>query len=90
VNDYEYIVSHPIMVPELTAIRGLIKRKFPMVKNKTISTDLVTEVKRLKGGIKLRLEKNDREPDYGFFEIPIGMVQRKIAFFIYSSLTCNI
>jgi len=62
------------MVPELSVIRGLIKKKFPMIKNKTISTDLVSEVQRLKSGMKVRLERSDREPDYGFFELPIGTV----------------
>jgi len=74
-NDYEYIVSHPSLVPDLAAIRGIIKRKFPMVKNRTVSSDLVAEIQRLKSGIKIKLEKNDQEPDFGFFETPIGTVR---------------
>lgn len=74
VKDYEYLVAHPSIVPDLSAIRGLIKKKFPNVRNRTISVDLDAEVKRLKSGVKIRLEKNDREPDYGWFDIPIGTV----------------
>lgn len=75
-KEYEYIVAHPSIVPDLSQIRGIIKRNFPTVKNKTISTDLIPEITRLKSGIKIRLEKNDREPDYGYFETPIGTVRR--------------
>lgn len=73
-EDYEYLVAHPTVVPELTVIRGLIKRKFPAVKNRTISTDLVTEVRRLKAGIKIQVVTNDREPDFAYIETPIGTV----------------
>lgn len=73
-DNFEYIVAHPAIVPELTAIRGLIKRKFPNVRTRTISPDLVTETKRLKAGIKVHAIKNDREPDFAYIETPIGTV----------------
>lgn len=73
-DEFEYLVAHPTVVPELTVIRGLIKRKFPTVRTRTISTDLVTEIKRLKSGIKVQVVKNDREPDFAYLETPIGTV----------------
>lgn len=67
-------MAHPTVVPELAAIRGLIKRKFPNVKNRTISPDLIPEIQRLKSGIKIHVQKNDREPDFAYLETPIGTV----------------
>lgn len=84
-KDFEYIVAHPSIVPDLSAIRGLIKKTFPTVKNRTISTELEAEVRRLKSGIKIKLETNDREPDYGYFETPIGTVRSTKARF----MTCK-
>lgn len=58
-----------------------------MVRNRTVSADLGAEVKRLKAGVKIRLEKNDREPDFGFFETPIGTV--RISVFVLIGLPTN-
>ncbi|CAL8113337.1 unnamed protein product [Orchesella dallaii] len=71
-DEFEYVVAHPSIITDLTAIRGLIKRKFPNVRNRTISVDLVAETQRLKSGIKIHVETSDREPDFAFIETPIG------------------
>jgi large subunit ribosomal protein L1 len=77
-NDYEYIVAHPQLIVELTAIRGLMKRKFPNLKTKTLDVDIVTLVKKFKAGMKIAGQKTDLEPDYGWVEAPIGTLDMDI------------
>jgi len=58
----------------LTVIRGIVKKKFPSVKTRTVSLDLAEEVKRLKSGVRLQLITTDKEPDYGYIQTVIGTV----------------
>ena len=61
-------------MPEMAVIRGICKRNFPSPRARTIDVDVPGTVKRLKGGLKVALNSSDREPDYGYIEVPIGTV----------------
>ena len=63
------------MVIELTAIRGLLKKKFPSTKSGTVDVDLAPIVRKLKSGIKIQVQRTDREPDFAWIECPIGKVR---------------
>jgi len=76
--DYEYVVAHPLMITELTAIRGLIKKKFPNVKTKTLDIDVPSLVKKFKAGMRVSGAKTDLEPDYGWVEAPVGTLDMDI------------
>lgn len=66
------------MVTELTAIRGLLKRKFPTVKGGMADVDLISIIRRLKSGQKIEVKSSDREPDFAWIEAPLGKVTGKL------------
>lgn len=73
-SDFDYIVAHPLIVTDLAAIRGLMKKQFPTVRSRTIGTNLEEIITTLKNGIKVRVEHSSQEPDFGYFTACVGML----------------
>lgn len=74
VQDFKYAVAHPSILPELVSIRGLMKRKFPNIKNGTLGPDIAEIVKRFAHGICYTAKRDERELDYGTIEAQIGIL----------------
>lgn len=73
-QDFQYFIAHPNILPELVSLRGLMKRKFPNPKSGTLSTDLANVVARFLDGITYSAVKDEYEKDFGIIETSIGTV----------------
>ncbi|CAH2008224.1 unnamed protein product [Acanthoscelides obtectus] len=71
-QDFNFVVAHPEILPELVALRGLMKRKFPNPKAGTLDVDLATLVKKFMYGINYTAVKDEYEKDFGIIETVIG------------------
>lgn len=74
-QDFQYYIAHPNILPELVSLRGLMKRKFPNLKAGTLSADLSNVVARFLDGITYSAVKDEYEKDFGIIETMIGTVR---------------
>ncbi|CAG9857914.1 unnamed protein product [Phyllotreta striolata] len=70
--DYKFIVAHPEILPELVALRGVMKKRFPNPKTGTLSVDLASAVYKFLHGISYTAKKNDYEKEFGLIETAVG------------------
>lgn len=71
-QDFQFVVAHPNILPELVSIRGILKRKFPNPKNGTLSADMSASVTKHLNGITYSAIKDEHEKDFGLIETVIG------------------
>lgn len=72
--DYQYVIAHTNIMPELVSIRGLMRRKFPNSKNGTLGTNLLEMLEQYKNGIHYGVVKDEYQKNYGAIETCIGKV----------------
>lgn len=73
-QDYDYYVAHPNVLPDLVAVRGLMKRNFPNPKNGTLGANLGEIVKKFCNGIQYNANKDENQQDFGLITTCIGTV----------------
>jgi large subunit ribosomal protein L1 len=71
-TDYQYIIAHPNILPDLVPVRGLMKKKFPNPKLGTLGTNIEEMVQRFINGIQYSAMKNEHQPDFGLVTVPVG------------------
>lgn len=71
-NDYQYIIAHTNMLPDLVHVRGLMRKKFPNPKNGTMGSNVVEMVNRFMNGITYSVVKDENQKDFAALEIQIG------------------
>lgn len=72
VSDYQYVVAHPNVLPDMVPIRGLMKKKFPVPKNGTLGPDLKALVERFVNGIQYSGMKDENQMDFGLISTAFG------------------
>lgn len=72
--DYQFIIAHPNIMPDMVAIRGLMKRKFPNPKNGTLGVNLSDMVKQYLNGIQYSATKDEHQQNYGIIRTCIGQL----------------
>ncbi|XP_013164080.1 PREDICTED: 50S ribosomal protein L1 [Papilio xuthus] len=70
--DYDFVIAHPSMITELVPIRGLMKRRFPNVRNGTLDPNICDLVKKFSAGIQYRVTKDETQENFGSVEVPVG------------------
>lgn len=73
-SDYQYVIAHPNILPELVSLRGLMKRKFPNPKNGTLCADLADIIKKFADGISYSAAKDEHQQNFGLIKATIGYV----------------
>lgn len=71
-TDYQYIIAHPNILPELVSLRGLMKRKFPNPKSETLGVNLKEMINRFSDGISYSAAKDEHQQDFGLITTTIG------------------
>lgn len=71
-SDYQYVVAHPNILPDLVPIRGLMKKKFPNPKNGTLGVNLAELVTRFMNGVQYSAMKDENQNDFGLISTTIG------------------
>lgn len=77
-TDYQYVIAHPNILPELVALRGLMKRKFPNPKAETLGANLTEMVRRFSDGISYSAAKDEHQQDFGLITTSIGTLDMDI------------
>lgn len=72
--DYQFILAHPDIMPELLALRGLLKKKFPSPKSETLGLDIPALVSKFMSGIFISGKRDDSQENFGLCETSIGRV----------------
>lgn len=71
-NDYQHIIAHPNILPDLVPIRGLMKKKFPNPKSGTLGSNIDELVQRFMNGIQYSGLKDEHQTDFGFISTAVG------------------
>ncbi|KAL1509653.1 hypothetical protein ABEB36_004359 [Hypothenemus hampei] len=71
-QDFQYFIAHPDILPELVVLRGVMKKKFPNPKAGTLDPDLKRVVKQFLHGINYQAIKDEYEKDFGQINAVIG------------------
>ncbi|XP_011194282.1 39S ribosomal protein L1, mitochondrial [Zeugodacus cucurbitae] len=71
-TDYQFVIAHPNILPELVALRGLMKRKFPNPRSETLGTNLAEMIERFSNGISYTATKDEHQQDFGLITTSIG------------------
>lgn len=78
-SDYQYILAHPDIMPELLPLRGTLNKRFPSMKNDTLSVDIHDLVQRYLSGLMVFGHRDKEQENFGLVETCIGTV----AFFLH-------
>uniref|UniRef100_A0A0A9VZT1 39S ribosomal protein L1, mitochondrial n=1 Tax=Lygus hesperus TaxID=30085 RepID=A0A0A9VZT1_LYGHE len=70
--DFQFVVAHPNILPELVSLRGLLKKKFPNPKNGTLGPNIGELIKTVRTGIQYLALRDENELDYGFINTSFG------------------
>lgn len=71
-TDYQYIICHPNVLPDLVPVRGLMKKKFPNPKNGTLGTNLEELVTKFMNGIQYSSARDENQKDFGLVSTTVG------------------
>lgn len=71
-GDYQFVIAHPNIMPELVAVRGLLKRKFPNPKNGTLGANLVEMVQQYLNGIQYATQRDEHQQNFGVIRTCVG------------------
>lgn len=74
VQDFQYVVAHPDILPELVCLRGVMKKKFPNLKLGNLDVNPAAVVERFLYGVNYSASKDDYEKDFGVISTRIGTV----------------
>lgn len=62
-------------MPEMLALRGLLKKKFPSAKAETLGINMHELVSRFMSGLFISGKRDDFQENFGIVETTIGMVR---------------
>lgn len=72
--DYQFILAHPDIMPEMLALRGLLKRKFPSQKTETLGIDMTALVSKFMSGLFVSGKRDEFQENFGLVQTDIGRV----------------
>lgn len=78
ITDYQFILAHPNILPDMVAVRGLMKRKFPNPRSGTLGVNLNEMVSQFLTGIQYKSVRDDFQHNYGKITTSIGTVSLSI------------
>ncbi|GAB0096507.1 Ribosomal protein L1, mitochondrial [Sergentomyia squamirostris] len=77
-SEYNYILAHPEILPELVTLRGLMKKKFPNPKNGSLGADIPSMVNHFKNGIEYSAYRDENQLDFALIKATIGTLNMDI------------
>lgn len=87
-QNFQFVVAHPEILPELVALRGLLKRRFPSARLGTLEVSLGETVDKFLNGVSYSAVKDEYEKDFGIVDTVIGTVSTY--FFFWANKLLNI
>ncbi|XP_059610555.1 large ribosomal subunit protein uL1 [Phlebotomus argentipes] len=77
-SDYNYVLAHPEILPELVTLRGLMKKKFPNPKSGSLGVDIPAMVQHFKNGIEYSAKRDENQLDFALITSTIGTIDMDI------------
>ncbi|XP_076631573.1 mitochondrial ribosomal protein L1 isoform X1 [Colletes latitarsis] len=77
-KEFDYIVAHPNILPDLIVIRGLLRKKFPNVHTGTLGTDIGILIERCKRAIQYTAQPDKTFKNYGVIDVAFGTLDMEI------------
>ncbi|XP_068622620.1 large ribosomal subunit protein uL1 [Battus philenor] len=77
-GDYDFVIAHPNMITEMVPIRGLMKRRFPNIRNGTLDPNICDLVKKFAAGIQYRVLKDEQQENFGSVQVPVGRLNMDV------------
>lgn len=71
-GDYQHVIAHPNILPDLVPIRGLMRKKFPSPKLGTLGANLEELIQKFLNGIQYSAVKDEHQSDFGLISTVIG------------------
>lgn len=71
-QEYDHIIANTNILPEIVNLRGLMKKKFPNVKNGTLGVNVDQMVTRAMIGIQYSAMKDEYQKNFGLVTTQIG------------------
>lgn len=76
--EYEHIIASTNVLPEILPIRGLMKKRFPSVKNGNLGNNIAEMVTRAMIGINYSATKDDYQKNFGTISTQFGSLDMPI------------
>lgn len=73
-SDYQFVLAHPNILPDMVSVRGLMKKKFPNPRTGTLGANLNEMVRQFLTGIQYNAVRDDYQQSYGKITTSIGTV----------------
>lgn len=74
-SDYQFIIAHPNVLPDLVPVRGLMKKKFPNPKLGTLGANLEELILKFMSGIQYSAIKDENQNDFGLINTAFGTLE---------------
>lgn len=71
-SDYQHIIAHTNILPDLVVLRGLMKKKFPNPKNGTLGPNLTEMINKFVNGVSYSAVKDENQQNFGLVTACIG------------------
>uniref|UniRef100_A0A0P4WD89 Ribosomal protein L1 n=1 Tax=Scylla olivacea TaxID=85551 RepID=A0A0P4WD89_SCYOL len=71
-RDYDHFIAETDILPDFVAVRGLIRKRFPSVRNGTAGIDVLALLERFTKGIEYHTAKDKYHHDYATIRVPFG------------------
>ncbi|PSN30702.1 hypothetical protein C0J52_23898 [Blattella germanica] len=71
-KDFQFVVAHPNIMTEISAIRGLLKGRFPNPKRGTLGSNIGDIVSRFSNGIEYSVKLQPSSNDFGWMFTAFG------------------
>lgn len=71
-HEFQYVIAHTNMLPDLVHIRGLMKRKFPNPKLGTLGNDVVDMIHKFMNGITYKVAKDENQKNFAALDVQFG------------------
>ena len=73
-HEFKFIFSHPKILTEVAVLRGLMKKKFPNVKDGTLGVDIKSMVDKFSNGIVYSANRDEFVKNFVDIHTKIGRV----------------
>lgn len=74
ISDYQFVLAHPNILPDMVSVRGLMRKKFPSPKSGSLGVNLNEMVKQFLSGIQYNAVRDEFQQNYGKITTCIGTV----------------
>lgn len=72
--DFEYIIAHPDILPDLLPIRGILRKKFPSDLNESVSSDLLGLLAKFRSSVVVQSKKDFLQANFAVINTCFGSV----------------